>query len=393
MMKSVFKNPSKSYLEVLREEAFAREPLASFISNSLTKTERQALLRDENYWLVAERYEWRGRVEPILEGIIAACDEVRDEKLSLLEQAWIILPTYIKRFWKFHSRRRSDSNLVRKLRLFHFIITGEHIRITEEKIKRSFSLPEGCFLSLDTGCITNEISHCLTLGHLLSQSRTKLVQAMTMINNVFELDIDNILSIIVNSKGSRYYNITTGKRVNTGTTHKWPYCDDDHKIVAGEEDKELFLYITELLNKPFPDELFIPAPPIEVKPDISRKVTPRAIIRKEPTKKRRNIPSKIRFLTWREFIGTDIYGKCWCCGDEISYENWHAGHVIPASKGGPDVVENLRPVCPSCNLSMGNEYMGDYIRHYKMKGEGAKEFADYNLVSEIDELADRLINM
>lgn len=33
----------------------------------------------------------------------------------------------------------------------------------------------------------------------------------------------------------------------------------------------------------------------------------------------------------REHFNT-IDGKCYCCGDSISIENWHEGRVIPAAK-------------------------------------------------------------
>lgn len=395
LMKSIFSKPSPTYLKALREEVFSQEPLAGFITNALTKNERRLLMKDDDYWLVAEKYEWRGRIEPILKGILAVCNEERDENSSLLEQVWLIMPKYFKRFGKFHSLRSTQSTLHGKIRFLHSILTGKRVHITNRTIKLSFSLPTGCFLSLDTGFITNEVPNCITLGHLLSNSGAKIRYAMELINDIFELDIDNILSIIANNKGSRYYNITTGKRVNSGTTNKWPLCDDTHKIVADTDDQKIFSYISYLLDNPHLTHGTISVTPSDPpEEELPRRITPKAIIKQDtPKKPRRNIPSKIRFLTWREFIGTNMYGRCWCCNDEISYDNWHAGHVIPSSKGGPDTVDNLRPVCSSCNLSMGNEHMGNYITHYKMKGEGAKEFADYIIQHQIDELTDKLEEM
>lgn len=79
-------------------------------------------------------------------------------------------------------------------------------------------------------------------------------------------------------------------------------------------------------------------------------------------------------MTWRKYIGNAMDGECWCCADSISFEKWHAGHVIPASKGGPDTVANLRPLCQGCNLSMSNKHMADFIRTHDMNGKGAIEF-------------------
>ena len=39
--------------------------------------------------------------------------------------------------------------------------------------------------------------------------------------------------------------------------------------------------------------------------------------------------------------------------------NFHVGHNIPESKGGDMVLENLRPICQGCNLSMGSQFTID----------------------------------
>ena len=40
---------------------------------------------------------------------------------------------------------------------------------------------------------------------------------------------------------------------------------------------------------------------------------------------------------------------------------WHAGHIISESNGGKTDVNNLRPICKNCNLSMGKKNWTDYI--------------------------------
>jgi 5-methylcytosine-specific restriction endonuclease McrA len=97
---------------------------------------------------------------------------------------------------------------------------------------------------------------------------------------------------------------------------------------------------------------------------------------KSPRKKadRKQLPSKIRHQVWRKYNKGSMDGSCWCCADPISIENWHAGHVIPAVKGGRDIVDNLRPLCSQCNLSMGKKPMNEFMCQYDMKGRGRKEF-------------------
>lgn len=37
--------------------------------------------------------------------------------------------------------------------------------------------------------------------------------------------------------------------------------------------------------------------------------------------------------------------------------DWEAGHIMSVKEGGTDTLDNLRPICKSCNRSMGTENM------------------------------------
>src|SRR5690606_18230624 len=54
----------------------------------------------------------------------------------------------------------------------------------------------------------------------------------------------------------------------------------------------------------------------------------------------------------------EYYGKCWICGgpwDQVD-------HVKPLSKGGPNILANLRPACGTCNRRKGNKWPFDKPR-------------------------------
>lgn len=73
---------------------------------------------------------------------------------------------------------------------------------------------------------------------------------------------------------------------------------------------------------------------------------------------RKTIPKKIRGEAWIKQFGDSTKGSCYCCKVEFDiFDNWHAGHIIAHSNGGKDTADNLRPVCGSCNQSMGTENM------------------------------------
>lgn len=76
---------------------------------------------------------------------------------------------------------------------------------------------------------------------------------------------------------------------------------------------------------------------------------------------RKAIPKKIRGEAWKIQFGDTLKGSCFCCRKEFDYEDsWHAGHIISHSNGGSDTPDNLRPICGSCNGSMGTENMNDF---------------------------------
>jgi hypothetical protein len=73
---------------------------------------------------------------------------------------------------------------------------------------------------------------------------------------------------------------------------------------------------------------------------------------------RKAIPKKIRGEAWKAHFGSSTEGSCYCCRKELDiFDDWHAGHIVPSARGGPDTADNLRPLCGSCNLAMGTEHM------------------------------------
>jgi hypothetical protein len=55
--------------------------------------------------------------------------------------------------------------------------------------------------------------------------------------------------------------------------------------------------------------------------------------------------------------------KCPVCKSvDICQMTFHCGHIVARSKGGGIGVDNLRPICGSCNSSMGTQNMDDFIK-------------------------------
>jgi len=74
-----------------------------------------------------------------------------------------------------------------------------------------------------------------------------------------------------------------------------------------------------------------------------------------------SIPIAIREATWVTYNGQAFVAKChveWCKNVTTPF-SYDVGHNVPESKGGSMDIENLRPICHKCNMSMGNRYTID----------------------------------
>ena len=78
--------------------------------------------------------------------------------------------------------------------------------------------------------------------------------------------------------------------------------------------------------------------------------------------KKKTIPKVMKDLCWSKYVG-DTVGKtrCMCCEtNEIKMNDFQCGHVIAEANGGTITVNNLRPICKACNVSMGTENLNEF---------------------------------
>lgn len=86
---------------------------------------------------------------------------------------------------------------------------------------------------------------------------------------------------------------------------------------------------------------------------------------KETLGKRVRIPQAVRFALWNSHFGEhEGVGRCYCCKNVISQQNFEAGHVKAVANNGSNDITNLRPICSVCNKSMGTQDMYEFIREY-----------------------------
>jgi len=77
---------------------------------------------------------------------------------------------------------------------------------------------------------------------------------------------------------------------------------------------------------------------------------------------RHSLLPALREAVWIKYNGDRARGYCYVCevAEITAFRNTEYGHVIPVALGGQDTIENLRPICSSCNRSMGTMNLEEY---------------------------------
>ncbi len=82
--------------------------------------------------------------------------------------------------------------------------------------------------------------------------------------------------------------------------------------------------------------------------------------------KKKSIPLSLKALVWNKYIGEEKgIGYCQCCRKNIIKQiSFHCGHIVSERNGGSTTLNNLIPLCQTCNLSMGKQNMNDFVKKY-----------------------------
>lgn len=96
------------------------------------------------------------------------------------------------------------------------------------------------------------------------------------------------------------------------------------------------------------------------------KISPECIITKPKKNNRKHISKSLRNNVWLQHIGEKFKSECYVswCQTTITPFTFEVGHDVPHSKNGTIEINNLLPICATCNKSMGNRYT---ITEWSMK--------------------------
>lgn len=90
----------------------------------------------------------------------------------------------------------------------------------------------------------------------------------------------------------------------------------------------------------------------------------------KPKKTRISIPKTVKDNLWDQHFGKEAgIGKCYCCNAEINSKKFDCGHIISVADGGKNNIDNLKPICSTCNKSMGTQNMETFKKEYFEKNK------------------------
>jgi hypothetical protein len=94
--------------------------------------------------------------------------------------------------------------------------------------------------------------------------------------------------------------------------------------------------------------------------------------------KKQNIPNALKISVWNRYIGHDIaISKCCCCEiRDINMRSFHCGHINAESNNGKTNINNLIPICQTCNTSMSKNDL--FV--FKERITGVPYIIEYDLI-------------
>jgi 5-methylcytosine-specific restriction endonuclease McrA len=101
------------------------------------------------------------------------------------------------------------------------------------------------------------------------------------------------------------------------------------------------------------------------KRDIRKKYRDIEKAKHPPKPKRKAIPKAVKDSVWDTTFGASKgIGKCYVCDAEINSKCFDCGHIIAVSNGGNNSKDNLKPICSTCNKSMGTKNMEEFKKEH-----------------------------
>ena len=103
-------------------------------------------------------------------------------------------------------------------------------------------------------------------------------------------------------------------------------------------------------------------PLLSTKPSIQSSSLYKDTRNKKNVYKKKSIPLVLKRRLWDKYFGEkNGIAMCPCCKmTQISTFSFHCGHIVSERNGGALILDNLIPICQSCNSSMGTKSYNEF---------------------------------
>jgi 5-methylcytosine-specific restriction endonuclease McrA len=230
------------------------------------------------------------------------------------------------------------------LSMFTYIVFDDELSGHSYKNEEIFNI-----LSIDSDCF-------VIRGHVQFKPTQnmvwRIVSSLTLVYGLFKLKLKKIQNELLSLDENSTEHYILEEQVK----------EIDNIMLHIKEDNQVKQYLNQEKEKEKEKESY-------TKHEIKNKTTiPVVIAEAVEVKKysKKNIPKQVKTEVWNTHIGDDIMKhKCLCCKKvTIKNTDFVVGHVISEANGGNLNISNLRPICSSCNYSMGTINMEEYVKTY-----------------------------
>jgi 5-methylcytosine-specific restriction endonuclease McrA len=206
----------------------------------------------------------------------------------------------------------------------------------------------------------------------MGDKRLELINYFTSGNN----RVDELIQVILNSHKNAQNKQIPGKNFQTLAYQSGRWLKNDDILtklpvkdtilaIASESERKLYDDPIESI-KGYIDFVIETMPKIREQIQENRGGSDSSGNRESRAKigKRTACPKSVKEALWRKHFGDQLNGECYVCSNKIAFTNFEVGHNKPVVNGGEWTLSNLRPLCRSCNRSMGTETVEDYKKKY-----------------------------
>ena len=77
------------------------------------------------------------------------------------------------------------------------------------------------------------------------------------------------------------------------------------------------------------------------------------------------IKKKLRRNVWKKRFEDSLIGNCYVCVNKLDYDEMICGHIKSVFYNGKTNIDNLEPICQTCNIDMGIKNLNDYKTEFE----------------------------